>query len=134
MNWSADPVVLVPVVFVTVMSTLDPELPAGDTAVICVSLLIVKLAAAVEPNDTPVVLSRFVPVMVTVVPPAAVPAFGETPVTVGAGSTAMPLRLIVCVPAGTATRSLSVNVRAPFTVPPWPTTGEKLMTSVQSAP
>ena len=67
---------------VTVTSTV-PALPAGDTAVICVALFTVKLVAAVAPNFTAVAPLRFVPVIVTLVPPASGPALGEIPVIVG---------------------------------------------------
>ena len=67
MNWSAEPVADVPLGVVTVTSTVP--LPAGLTAVIWVSLLTLKLAAAVAPNETLVALVKPVPVMVTLVPP-----------------------------------------------------------------
>ena len=69
---------------VTVTSTLP--LPAGDSAVIEVPELTLKPLAAVEPNLTAEALPRFVPVIVTEVPPASGPSLGETPVTLGAGA------------------------------------------------
>jgi hypothetical protein len=42
-----------------------------------------KLVAATEPNTTLVAPVKLVPVIVTVVPPAAVPEVGEMPVTAG---------------------------------------------------
>ena len=83
MNWSAELVVDVPADVTTVTSTV-PE-PAGLTAVIDVALVTVKLAAGVEPKSTTVEPLRFVPLMVTDVPPAAGPVAGLTPDTVGAG-------------------------------------------------
>ena len=68
---------------VTVTSTV-PAAPAGAVAVIDVALLTVKLLALVAPNLTAVVPAKFVPVMVTEVPPAVGPELGETLVTVGA--------------------------------------------------
>ena len=59
----------VPPGVVTVTSTVGQELPAGLTAVIWVSLLNLKLVAAVVPNETLVALVKPVPVMVTLVPP-----------------------------------------------------------------
>ena len=56
---------------VTVMSTVPAE-PAGAVAVIWVALLTVKLVALVAPNLTAVAPVKLVPVIVTVVPPAAV--------------------------------------------------------------
>jgi hypothetical protein len=54
---------------VTVTATL-PASSAGETAVIDVAELTVKLVALVAPKLTAVVLGKLVPVMVTVVPPA----------------------------------------------------------------
>ena len=56
---------------------------AGVVAVIEVAELTVKLVAFVAPKVTAVAPVRFVPVMVTVVPPAVGPAPGETEVMVG---------------------------------------------------
>ena len=64
---------LVPPGVVTVISTA-PALPAGEVAVICVALLTVNEVAAVTPNFTAVAPVKLVPVMVTEVPPAVVPA------------------------------------------------------------
>ena len=81
------PVALVPPPVVT--RTLTVPVPAGDTAVIEVALLTVKLAAGVTPKLTAVAPVRSVPVMATLVPPAAGPVEGERNVTVGgeAGAT-----------------------------------------------
>ena len=68
---------------VTVTSTLP--LPAGEVAVIELSELTVKLVASLLPNTTAEALPRFVPVIVTEVPPASGPSLGDTPVTVGGG-------------------------------------------------
>ena len=59
--------------------TVTPTAPAawaGVTAVIVVSLTTVKLAAAVVPNVTAVAPVRWLPVMVTDVPPAEGPDVG----------------------------------------------------------
>jgi hypothetical protein len=80
-NLSPLPSELVPPGFVTVMSTV-PALAAGEVAVIWVALLTVN-NAAVDPNLTVVTPAKFVPVMVTVVPPAVGPAIGPTVETVG---------------------------------------------------
>jgi hypothetical protein len=68
--------------FVTVTVTA-PTLPAGVVAVICVALTTTTFVAAVLPNVTVAPVAKFVPVIVTAVPPAVVPVFGETLVTVG---------------------------------------------------
>ena len=73
---------LLPPEFVTVTSTVP--LPAGEVAMIDVALLTVNEVAAVPPNRTAVAPVKLLPVMVTGVPPAAGPLFGEIDVTVGA--------------------------------------------------
>ena len=82
MYWSAALVALVPPAVVTVTSTV-PALPAGAVAVICVALFTVNDVAFVAPNFTAVAPERFVPAIVTLVPPASGPEVGEIPVTVG---------------------------------------------------
>jgi hypothetical protein len=66
------------------VSGLVPEVSAGETAVIDVSLLTVKLAE-VEPKSTAVAAVNPSPEMVTLVPPVAAPIPGEMPVTSGLG-------------------------------------------------
>jgi hypothetical protein len=81
--WSALLVALVPPGVVTVTSTVP--VPAGVVAMIAVALATVNELAAVPPNLTAVAPVRLVPVIVTLLPPAAGPDDGDTPVTVGAG-------------------------------------------------
>ena len=69
---------------VTLTSTVP--VPAGEVAVIEVAELTVKPVAAVAPKVTAVAPVKLVPVIVTVVPPAAGPDVGEIEVTVGAGT------------------------------------------------
>ena len=71
--------------FVTVTVTA-PALPAGVVAVICVPLTTTTLVAAAPPNVTVAPAAKFVPVIVTAVPPTVVPLLGETLLTV-AGAT-----------------------------------------------
>jgi hypothetical protein len=73
----------VPVGVVTVISTV-PAVPAGAMATMAVSEITVKLTAAVVPKLTDEAPVKALPVMVTTVPPAAVPLNGLTPVTEGA--------------------------------------------------
>jgi len=80
-NWSADVIALVPPMVVTVTSTAP--VPAGATAVICVAELTANDVAGVAPNETAVAPVKFVPVIVTIVPPAAGPDVGESDVTDG---------------------------------------------------
>ncbi len=79
-NRSAEVFGVVAATLVTEMSTV-PAPSTGETAVICVGETTVKLAAAMEPNLTDTGPMKFVPVMVTVVPPRVVPAVGVTPGT-----------------------------------------------------
>ena len=73
---------LSPPEFVTVTVTA-PALLAGVVAVMVVLLTTTTFAAAAEPNVTVAPEAKFVPVMVTAVPPPTEPPFGETPLTVG---------------------------------------------------
>jgi hypothetical protein len=73
-----------PVGVVTVMSSV-PGLAAGEVAVIWVAESTVNEVAPVAPNLTALAPVRLVPVIVTVVPPAAGPDDGLTFVTLGAG-------------------------------------------------
>jgi hypothetical protein len=84
-KWSALEVTEVPNGVVTVTSTVAAD-SAGETAVICVAELTVKLVAAVAPKLTAVAPVNEVPVMVTDVPPAVDPEVGLTEVTVGGGT------------------------------------------------
>jgi hypothetical protein len=63
-----------------------PAFPAGVAAVIVVLLTTATFVAAVAPNITVAPAAKFVPVIVTAVPPATGPLFGDTPVTVGAAA------------------------------------------------
>ena len=68
--------------FVTVTVTA-PAVPAGVVAVIDVLLTTTTFVAAALPNVTVDAAAKFVPVIVTAVPPSVVPLFGETLLTVG---------------------------------------------------
>ena len=60
-----------------------PALPAGVVAVIVVLLTTTTLVAAALPNVTVAPATKFVPVIVTAVPPAVDPLLGLTLLTVG---------------------------------------------------
>jgi hypothetical protein len=67
-------------------STVTVARPAalgGVTAWICVALSTVTLVAEVLPNSNRAPARKFVPVIVTLVPPAVGPLFGEMLLTVG---------------------------------------------------
>ena len=63
--------------------TVTVPLPAGVVAVIVVLFTTTTLVAAAPPNVTVTPVAKFVPVIVTAVPPAADPLFGDTLLTVG---------------------------------------------------
>jgi hypothetical protein len=67
---------------VTVTVT-GPVLPAGVVAVIVVLFTTTTFVAAALPNATAAPAAKFVPVIVTIVPPEVDPLFGDTLVTVG---------------------------------------------------
>ena len=68
----------------TVTATITaPATPAGVVAVIVVLFTTTTFVAAAPPNVTVAPLTKFVPVIVTAVPPAVDPLFGLTLVTVG---------------------------------------------------
>ena len=88
-----------------------PAAPAGVVAVIDVALTTVTEVAATPPIVTTVASVKFVPVMVTLVPPRVVPLVGDTAVTVGAGGggvTKVNSVFAAFVPLGVVTRTLAV--------------------------
>ena len=103
MNWSAELAALAPPKFVTVTSTVP--LPAGEVATIDVALVTVNEVAAAPPNCTAVTRVKLSPVMITGVPPAAGPLFGEIEVTDGEGTCAWASRLV---PATDATSAATI--------------------------
>ena len=78
-----------PSVLVTITLTAPAEC-AGVTAVIVVLLVTLILVAAAPPILTLAPDRKLVPVMVTAVPPAVLPVFGDIDDTVGAGPGAPP--------------------------------------------
>ena len=82
-NRSADDVAEVPVGLVTVTSTAPGPTPAGLSNTIWVLDSLRKLVVAIGPKATDVTVARFVPTMLTKVPPANGPLLGLTPETVG---------------------------------------------------
>src|ERR1700683_725433 len=82
--WSALVVGEVPAALVTVMSTV-PAAWAGEVTVSEVEEVTMTPVPAVAPNLTVVVpLMKFAPVTITVAAPPVGPAFGLTPLTMGA--------------------------------------------------
>src|SRR5215469_6731920 len=79
------------------MTVTAPALPAGVTAVIVVLFTTTTLVADALPKVTVAPETKFVPVMVTAVPPDVVPVLGLTLVTVGIATYVNPFaRLPFC--------------------------------------
>jgi hypothetical protein len=79
-----NPLDRLPLLPLTVTVTVTgPALPAGVVAVMDVLLPTTTLVAAVPPKVTVAPVAKFVPVIVTAVPPAVEPLFGDTLVTIG---------------------------------------------------
>jgi hypothetical protein len=72
----------------TVTSTV-PDDAKGEVAVMLVVDVTVKSVAGLSPNEMPSTSAKFVPVMVTLVPPPVGPLLGLIPVTVGAPAAAL---------------------------------------------
>jgi hypothetical protein len=70
--------------FTVTVTVTPPAACAGVVAVIVVLFTTTALVAAVPPNVTVAPAAKFVPVIVTAVPPATGPLFGDTLLTVGA--------------------------------------------------
>jgi hypothetical protein len=105
-----NPFVRLPLCAPTVTVTVTaPALPTGVVAVMLVLLTTTTFVAAALPNVTVAPDAKFVPVIVTAVPPAVVPVFGLTLLTVGATTYVYPfVRLPLCDP-----KLVTVTVTAP---------------------
>src|SRR6201997_3250784 len=81
-----NPLVKLPLwLFAVTVTVTAPAACAGVVAVICVPLTTTTFVAAVPPNVTVAPATKFVPVIVTAVPPAVDPLLGATLLTVGTG-------------------------------------------------
>jgi hypothetical protein len=69
--------------FTVTVTVTAPALPAGVVAVIVVLFTTTTLVAAAPPKATVAPEAKFVPVIVTAIPPAVDPLFGDTLLTVG---------------------------------------------------
>jgi hypothetical protein len=69
--------------FTVTVTVTAPALPAGVVAVMVVLLTTTTLVAAVPPNVTVAPAAKFVPVIVTAVPPDTVPVIGDKLATSG---------------------------------------------------
>src|SRR5438105_1943557 len=82
-NWSAVTALDVPVIVVTLMSTV-PTMASGDVATMLVSERTEKLAAARLPKLTALAPVKLLPVTATTVPPVVPPEEGPIALTEGA--------------------------------------------------
>jgi hypothetical protein len=89
-----------------------PALPAGVVAVMVVLFTTTTLVAAVPPNVTVAPVVKFVPVIVTAVPPAVDPVFGLTLLTVGAGPETA-ANVTICMTHGPEEVSVAVALLLP---------------------
>lgn len=72
----------VPAIFET-FTSMAPAVPAGTTAVIELLELTTYEVAGVEPNTTPVIPVKLLPMIVMLFPPEVEPDDADRPVTVG---------------------------------------------------
>jgi hypothetical protein len=72
--------------FTVTVTVTAPAVPAGVVAVIVVLFRTTTFVAADEPNVTVAPATKFVPKIVTAVPPVTDPLLGDTLVTVGAAA------------------------------------------------
>ena len=120
MYWSAAAVADVPPAVVTVTATVP--VPEGEVAVIDVAESVV-IVAGVAPKVTALAEPRFVPEMVTEVPPAVEPLVGEIELTVGAAVTTLSVKFCfagVSIPfeAVSMIGNVPVTVGVPDRTPP----------------
>jgi hypothetical protein len=99
---------------VTVTVTV-PALPVGVVAVMVVLFTTVTFVAAILPNVTVAPATKFVPVIVTAVPPDVEPVFGDTLATVGVGPYA-PENATICMTQGPAELNVAVAPLLPAVV------------------
>jgi hypothetical protein len=92
-----------------------PAVPAGVVAVIVVLFTTTTLVAAVLPNFTPAPATKFVPVIVTAVPPAVDPLLGATLLTVGTGPEAAE-KVAICMTQGPEPVNVAVALLLPAVV------------------
>jgi hypothetical protein len=92
-----------------------PAVPAGVVAVMVVLLLTTTFVAAADPNVTVAPVTKFVPVIVTAVPPAVVPLLGLTLVTVGIGPDTAE-NVTICITHGPAELNVAVALLLPAAV------------------
>jgi hypothetical protein len=100
--------------FVTV-TVAAPPVPAGVVAVMFVLFTTTTFVAVAPPTVTVAPETKFVPVIVTAVPPAVEPVLGDTLVTVGAGAVTA-ANVAICITHGPAELSVAVALLLPAAV------------------
>jgi hypothetical protein len=101
--------------FTVTVTVTAPALPAGVVAVICVPLTTTTFVAAVPPNVTVAPAAKFVPVIVTGVPPAVGPALGDTLDTLGTGPVTAE-KVTICMTQGPEEVNVAVALLLPAMV------------------
>jgi hypothetical protein len=97
------------------VTVVAPAFPAGVVAVIVVLFTTTTFVAELLPNFAVAPLAKFVPVIVTAVPPAVAPLFGLTLVTVGTGPEAAE-KVTICITHGPALVNVAVALLLPAVV------------------
>ena len=111
-----NPLLRLPLCPLTVTVTVTaPAVPAGVAAVMVVPFTTTTLVAAVPPNVTVAPAAKFVPVIVTAVPPVVVPLFGLTLLTVGAGPDTA-ANVTICMTQGPEEVKVAVALLLPVVV------------------
>ena len=108
MNLSLVEIAEVPDGVVTVISTVATDETAGDTAVIELGELTVKLDAAILPKSTEVTLIKSEPVIFTVVPPVEGPDEGVIELTDGGTIPRITAPIVGVLPCPTAKQNVEL--------------------------
>ena len=101
--------------FTVTATAAAPAAPDGVVAVICVLLTTTTFVAAAPPIVTDAPAAKLEPVIVMGVPPAVVPVFGDTLVTVGAGPVTAE-KVTICMTQGPEEFSVAVALLLPVVV------------------
>src|ERR1700740_524298 len=100
------------------MTVTAPAACAGVVAVICVGLTTTTFVAVLLPNVTVAPAAKFVPLIVTAVPPATGPLFGDMLLTVGTGPVTAE-NVTICMTQGPAELSVAVALLFPAVFTTW---------------
>jgi hypothetical protein len=101
--------------FAVTVTTAAPALPVGVVAVIVVPFTTSTFVAAAPPIVTVAPAAKFVPVIVTAVPPEVVPVLGDTLATVGAGPVTAE-KVTICMIQGPGQANVAVALLLPAVV------------------